>query len=572
VQQDTLGSFHTELLEFLQRGLKERCGEVSGDPNVREGALPLAEIIESYQHLFGAKESILLEKTLLESFPAKDFVELGLTRSFPRVYRGLPRLYHRNYPTQSMIKKDFTYLPSLKRVAATKALYSLYGKIPVQGKVTIFTWVLGDGLGDYVAAKEFMSLIRARLPDVDVHLVALVHAKSVPYLPQMAQSLIVPYEKECPLSLIPQEALELLRSSDLILVAPTFYPHTNELIETLAQMRPDHPMPKLEMIGEYGFGESGWFHPKSGGHAMGLHFLEKGILIRRPLEAKWEDVQNEQLLKWRWAENRFYLAYLTTPIGGAVYLHSLLKSLENDPLGVDLCVPDLGWFVKYIDQQNKAGRPILEWDIGVGSIDVYYQDQIHTIALASEGKKVRILCPGVISLSDFRALLALSEGWVAVRGNQSFSEVVSQGKPFFYDGRGHSCYFMKDLAALAENRIADFPAALTCLRGMNQAFHYNLPVQEGEWVDETYFQDCEEWTSVALGIGLALQDPELGTGFARLNQILREEYSVNHFICHLVQRALHHRAHPELERLEALELALFASNSQSFREMIEALR
>src|SRR5690606_30664930 len=102
-----------------------------------------------------------------------------------------------------------------------------------------------------------------------------------------------------------------------------------------------------------------------------------------------------------------------------------------------------------------------------------------------------------ITQSDFRALLALSGEWVAVRGDQSFSEVISQGKAFFYDGRDHARYFIKDLVAIAENRIGGHPTTLACIRGMAQGFAYRIPVQEGEWVDETYFQEAEEWTAIA---------------------------------------------------------------------------
>lgn len=580
VSENTLSPFHAELLEFLLRNCKKQMADEGVDPNAdphlkallkdlspnsADEPLPLAEIIDNYQHLFGSKGPVHIEKTLMESFPANKFIELGLTRYYPRIYRGLPRLYYRDQASQSHIKKNFTHLPSLKKQALAKSLFSLYGKMPAKGKVTLFTWVINDGLGDFIAAVEVMRLLKGRLPELDLHFVGLVQEKALAQLNLPDQSIVIPYERECPFSLITPEALEVLRTSDLIIQMPTYYPHTDELKKALG---PEGP--KIECVGEYGFLESNWFHPKSDHYSLGLHFLEKGVLTRKPCHANWEDVKNEQLQQWRRPENRFYLAYLSTPVGGAIYLHSLLKSLENDPLGIDLCVPDLGWFVQLSEKQNKAGRSILEWELGVGSIEIYFQDKAYSIELAPQGKKLRLLCPGLITPGDFRALLALSGDWVAVRGNQSFSEAVSQGKAFFYDGREHARYFIKDLAALAENRIGNYPGTLQCIRGMTQGFVYNLPVEENEWVEETYFQDLEEWTAIALHMGLALQDPDTIAGFKALDKIIAEEFSANQFLCNLVQRGLCHRQHPHIEQLEAEQMTKFTSQTQSFGELIQS--
>lgn len=582
-----LSPFHSELLAFLSQNCKKQIVEEGLEPesdsllknllkdlspSSADKPLPLTEIIDNYQHLFGSKGPVHIEKTLMEAFPAKDFLQLGLSRYYPRIYRGLPRLYAREQASQSHIKKGFTHLSSLKKQAVSRALYSLYGKIPAKGRVTLFTWVINDGLGDFIAATEVLHLLKGRFPDLDLHFVGLVQQQAIPHLTLPKSSIVIPYEKECPINLITEEALTVLRSSDLILQIPTYYPHTNELIQLLKSMEGESSSPKMECVGEYGFLESNWFHPKSGNYSLGLHFLEKGILIRKPCQATWDDVTNEQLKKWRSPENPFYLAYLATSMGGAIYLHSLLKSLENEPQDIDLCVPDLGWFFALSEKQSKAGRPLLEWEMGVSSIEILYQDKTCSIPLAPQGKKVRLLCPGLITQSDFRALLALSGDWVAIRGNQSFSEAVSQGKAFFYDGRAHARYFIKDLAALAENRIGSHPGTLHCIRGMVQGFLYNVPVQEGEWVEETHFQELEEWTAIALRIGMVLQDPETIQGYKALNRILAEEFSANQFLCHLVQRALCQIHHPEIEEFEAEQLTKFVNEEQTFAQLIQNQR
>lgn len=526
---------------------------------------------EILELLLRSRDPIPIEKLLMESIPQKSFQELGLLRTYPKIYRGLPRLYHRDNPSSSHIKRNFSHLPSLKKQVVLKAICSLYSKLPVQGKVTLFTWAIGDGLGDYAAAVSAMQILRSRLPQVEFSFIGLIPRPFASLVHPPQRSEIIYYEGECPLSLLTPQALAALRQSDLILQLPTFYPHTQELIETLQAMPSDLPFPKIEAIGEYGFVESSWFHPKSGAISLGLHFLEKGILVSKPHSSTWDDVQNSWLLAKRDANHKFYLAYLSSPIGGAIYLHALLKSLENDLCDVDLCVPDLSWFIQFVEKQSKAGRALLEWDLGVESIEVHFGEKIHFIPLAASGKKVRLLCPGQLSPRDFRALLNLSDGMVAVREDQSFSEAISQNKPFFYDGREHARYFLKDLCAIAENRIQNYPGTLTCIRAIGQAFLYNLPVQEGDWVEETFFQPLEEWTAIALGMGLALQEEGTFEGYQKFNQILVDEYPANGFLAHLVQRALWHQKYPQIGKREAQELELFASAGQTFSQMIQSL-
>lgn len=563
-----LSAFYTELLELISRNSEKQVAECGIDSNIDEmwknlpqnAPLPLNEIIEKYQHLF-VDGSLHLEKTLLEAFPVKDFIELGLTRTYPRVYRGLPRVYLKDQPSLSRIKPDFSSLASLKRQALSRTLFSLYSKMPAVGKATLFTWVMNDGHGDFIAGAEVFRMLKARLPDLQLHFIALVPEEM--QIPYMDNATFIPYNIDCPASIIPEEALRILNNSDLILQLPTYYPETNAL-------KAASPKAKFEMVGEYGFIESNRFHPRSGNYSLGLHFLEKGILTRRPCVAGWEDVQNEYLKFYRRHENRFYLAYLTSWVGGAIYLHSLLKSLENDPSDIDICTPDLGWFIAYYEKQQ--GKSLIAWDVGVSAIEVYFQEQKYTHAIQSSGKKLRLICPGPISQSDFRALLSLSGDWAAVRGNQSFSEAVSQGKGFFYDGRDHARCFIKDFAAIAENRIGNFRGTLECIRGMAQGFLYNVPVQDDLWVDETYFQELEDWTAIALRIGLALQDPETVSGFRALSKILADEFSAAPFLCQLVQRALCHRQHPYLEALEEDHVQKFIKNEKSFKSTILSLQ
>ena len=506
----------------------------------------------------------------LRAFVEKRACEEG--NDFPlepvKLYRGIPRLYHRHNFDESYPKQQFSHWPALKKLAASKELFRSYQNIDLSGaKLCLFTWVIADGLGDYMAAMEALKILKERFPTLSISFVALVpkRAGTLP-LPDCSDVHLIPYDQEYPVSMISETALCLLRAADLIVQMPTFYPHTVALMQRL------EGGPKMELLGEYGFLESSWFHPRSGGYSMGLHGLEMGILTRRSELARFEDVENSHLRRLHNVDHRFYLAYLTTPIGGAVYLHALLKYLENDLKNIDLCVPSLGWFIQFVQQQRQADRPILEGNFGVQSLEVHYEAEVHRVSVGKSGKTVRILCPGRIAQRDFRTLLVCSEPFTAVRGDQSFSEAVCAEKLFFYDGRDHARYFLKDLAALAEHRLSDNLSSIEVIRGMRKTLLHQLPVPEGDWVEETFFEHKEAWTAIADQMGKALQDPAALKGFQKLSRIIQEEHSCNDFLCHLVQRGICHRQRPEIERVEQEELEAFTRGAQSHDQLICALK
>lgn len=536
--------------------------------------------METYR--FDGQGSLQLEKRLIEAFPEPECAELGLAPFLPRMYRGLPRVYRRENPSQGSLKKHFNDLPSLKVLAAEKALCSLYWDAAPQPQdaVALFVWVIGDGLGDYAAALESLRLLQGQFPSLDVRLYACLpeRFRHRP-LDRPDTASFFYYEGTDGLPFFPEESLYALQKASLILSLPTHYPH----FERLAALNP-----RILEIGEYGYLESDWFHPRSGNRSLGLHFLEKGILVRNPSPASFLDLENRQLLEWLFgtpvpspsdierylAANRFYLGYLTTPVGGAVYLHALLKALERDEKSIDLCTPDLDWWIRYAEERNRAGKPFFEPGFDAPSVEVWFGGQIHRQVRRHPGgsKRLRVFCPDALSPSDFRTLLSLSGDWVGVRGDQSFSEAVSANKTFFYDGRQHARYFLKDLIALAENRIPAHRGALRLFRGMGRTFLHNLPPPDGNWVDETFFQEKEPWPQLALELALSLQDPDTLAGCKKLNRIIAQEHSCNEFLCHLVQRALFLQKHPSFAAFESQQLALFAHGSQSFAELARKIR
>lgn len=557
--------FHKELFNFLLSDVEKKIQEQGLTQekefiNYKEQLTIAAsahsghsfiEILENYQRLFSEKMSFVSEKKLLEAITAKG--------NSLKISRGLPRLYNKNNPSQSHVKKEFCHIPSLKHLSMERFSLPLYENFEIANdtKIVLFTYMMSDGWGDLVAHKEAVNILRKRFPLLSVQsIVCMPRGFSLLHCHLDVNAIIVPYRKECPLDMFPKEALKVLRAADLIVSIPTYYPYTKELKNELLPKKDTQKNPRFICIGQYGFLESDWFHPRSGNYSMGLHFLEKGIFTREyEGKADFRTLENKMLLHTLFgtakpqtievekylSAHKLYLSYLISPIGGAIYLHALLQSEMKYSHDIDICSPDIGWFIEYIKKQALENRPILEKDFGIRSIEIHYEGKIHSKGISAQGKKVRILCPGHLSDADFRTLVRLSEEFIAIRGDQSFSEAVSANRLFFYDGAPHARYFLKDLLALAENRVSQYQATLTLFRAMGKAFLYNIEQEPDEWVEETYFQEKHPWIEIAENIADCLQKPNVLTGFKRFNQIISNEYSFNKTFCQIVQKELSQR-------------------------------
>ncbi len=499
-----------------------------------------ADLIKEYERLLIDKKSIFLEKKILQLF------------SPSTISRGLPRLYQRTQPTYSQIKPEFTHLPSLTRLSLEKKQLSFYDSYPnPKGKkIVIFTFMFPDGWGDLITLKEVSFLLKKRFPSLSFQQIVCIPRRfSLKECDLDKETISITYHEDCPLSLFPKQAMDTFQQADLILSIPTFYPHTEELKKKLP------PHTRFLAIGQYGFIESSWFHPKSGYYSMGLHFLEHGILIRetetkgdfRLLENRTlllslfgkTDIQTMDLHDYH-SNHRFYLAYLLSPIGGAIYLHALLQSeLKNDQ-NIDICTPNVTWLIDYIKQQTLKKEPVLQGNFGISDIEIHYEGKIHRRTLHVKGKRLRIISPGAISDADFRNLIHVSEEFIAVRGDQSFSEVVSANRLFFYDGAAHARYFIKDLVALAEHRMQHNKPFLLLIQSMGKAFLYNREEEKGEWVEETYFQEKEPWQEIAKTIAFCLKSEKTKTkmGCREFNEIIKREFAFNATLYRLIQREL----------------------------------
>ncbi len=360
-----------------------------------------------------------LEHRWIRAFSEREFSYVGCKPHFPKIYRGLPRLYQRENPNFSYVKPHFTNLAAIQALGIDKAVFSLYGNtlLPQRMKIVIFAWVIPDGLGDWVAAQEAARVLDEKIPDLDIQLLFLTPRK-LPPSPGYSTH-VVPCQTPPCVSDFPLEALRILRNSRLILQIPTFFPGSEELWEAIRLIPSNHPMPLIENIGEYGFLESSWFHPKSANRSMGLHALEKGIFTRSKAPCTFADIGQPLLNSYLFGAerpskeaisqykktHRFFLAYLSTPIGGAIYLHSLLEMLAEEEKDIDLCCPDLKWLIDWISQRQKLSLPPIQGEFGLKEVAIVSSDQTHLRRLRETAKLSASSIPGrflyLICVSSF---------------------------------------------------------------------------------------------------------------------------------------------------------------------------
>jgi len=531
--KEPLSLFHEHFLLFLQEELQRKKSQEGWDEKIDldlssyrdllsqmirgQEPLRLEEILGRHKQLFEERGPVHLELKLLEAFPELEMKRLGLPPL--RMYRGLPRLYCQNGPALSCrIDPAFSHLPSLKKVALAKPLYALYAPVEVSKSAKVALLAQSDA--DAWLASRIAHLFQGSF-GLDVHLFS--------------------------------EKLEAYSGFDLLL-----------------QIGSDEDLGSSEQLLRAGSKA----RLNSGRHHLGLHLLERGIFILPP------DLEGTPLLSPTLLEmeasrktRRLFLARLTSPSGVFVYLHALLKSLEWDTREIDICVPDARAFVDYFAGRLQENLPLLEKSYGVGKLFFAFDGKAACQEFQPQGKTLRI---SSLNLSDgeMGRLMTLSDDFTAISDERGFSEAVSANKGFFFEPSAQSFSLLKDLIALAENRLAAHRSTLNLLRLFWRVYEHPLRLQEGKWVDEFSIQ-CEEkepLLEVAEKIGLYLQDPDALAGFKKLNRLIAKEHSCNAFLLQMVQRAVCHRLHPEIAGYEEEAVSKFILNQMPIAHLVEHLR
>jgi len=548
--------------------------------------------------------SIEWEQELINSFKIEEIQSLELpTFLVPKMYRPLPRLYHKEDPSRWKIKSHFADFFLLKKHFLDKALLYLYQpkvdcKKIMPLRVILFTWVMHDGLGDFFAQQEASEILKEKYPEAVIDRIALIHKfAKLPPANSLSPVHLVFYsgEKrdEIEYEEFPSSLKTILHKADVIIELPTSFPSIDQILTSLPQK------PKYERIGEFGLIDRAWFHPKSGARCMGLHFLEKGIYLNKKLMTKtfsWHDVQDIRLKRIlfqkenlsledikRYKKSRlFNLDYTKSRRGQYCFLHILLKALEHDQKDIDICFSHMDHFIENIEEKFKSneGKYPLFKRLNVSRIELCYGDFFSTITCSDQGKTVRFIHIDKLAHEDFISLYALTDNLVGCTGDGSLSEALSAAKPFFYDPPYHKRPFLKDLIAVMEDRLPDFPVCIEFFKKSLTDASLALEDHFGNWVTEDFLTISKQQTDPAdlreevlcETMGELLKNTEFAQGINKFRQIIDEEYNFAPVLCQLVNRAALHRNFPEIEKKEAIILTSFAEGKINAKTALKSIQ
>jgi hypothetical protein len=461
---------------------------------------------------------------------------------------GIPLPYRQ--AITAPLPKELKFLDPyfLKKRYSEKALFHLYRNAPVAkgAAVIIFTWVIGDGLGDFSAQIETAKALLEVFSSI--YLVTL-HPSSMtlspPSLP--CPHFFIPYVE--PLSsawnaVLPvsfsSELLSLFQSADLILQIPTYYPHTNSLLSG------SHAV--YELIGEGGWGHTPQYSPKLSSRSLGLHSWEVGLFFP-PIQKK-PDLQDnlfDPLLQAIFRANKknrsIYFAYMRTRPSCKLFLQTILIKTMWETKDLFLCAFPTEFFIQELSFLKEELQRA-----NICQVKIFYESHTSTIDIQSRGKTLTILQTKKMSRADYQTLLQLSCSPIGCRGDGSLSELASLGAiPFF-----------------------DFPAhKRPLLEGLTASVHYHFGEKS---IAYQYLLEFLQKDPDPHKLGSFLQNPLLSTEFKQISSCLLENYNAKAFIQNLAIRATCHHMHPEIAFMEKILLQPFLSGEKRAFDALQEIQ
>ena len=441
---------------------------------------------------------------LKEEYPPDRFRRLGIPEyALPKTHSSLPE------------KPYFQDKRALLREWVYNAFLFRYGREPpLKGSVTLFTWVIPGGFGDLTTQQEVASILQDGFPQLDLHLITLLEEGVEKYPSSSHPNQTIIRFKGKDRACIPPT---LFKKTPLILQIPTYYPYWKKCREKLS------PYTETVSVGEYGFIDSEEFNPQTGNLCMGLHSLEKGVLLPEMPQEK------------KGAES--YFAYLYSERGFAIYLHALLQREQREKRDIVVTASPPAPLLLALKNQSWKGY-------GLKEILLYDDAHSSTIFISSEGtKKMVIHAKPFLSKETIQKEYARKKNFVGCRGDRSFSEALSGGAFFFYEGPNHSLPFLKDLYDVSYHYLFAFPT-----------LHSYLQLLSDRKTDPK-----------TLGHRIAdlLEYPATWEGMKKLSLWIKENASFKETLKHLVQAKLH----PEKEKHEAL-LSSFLDGEISLEKLL----
>lgn len=445
-------------------------------------------------------------------------------------------------------KESFSHLPSLKRLYIEKALCYLYSEISLKHsiKVSLFTWVIGDGLGDFSAQIETAKVLLNF--SMQVSLMTLHPDRMSLSLPKLqSPHFLVPYQENSngtwdsiPEVKIPSEVIKTLKKAHVILQLPTYFPYTKKILDPILQNSKHRP--SYELIGEGGWGDTPRFSPMSGARALGLRSWEKGLFFPK-ISSNLLSLQENRLKNVIPPSGKLCLGYIRNPEKCILLTKTLLIQMKDDSSDLTLCLFPIEPLIAALPSLSSFFQKQ-----GIREIRIYYEDHFSHSFIQKEGKILTLIQTKKLIRNDYQTLLIKSDCLVGCRGDGSLSETLSAQKLPFFDFPPHKMPLLEGLSSLANYKLS--------------------PLHEtSKYIQEFLVQNPNPYT-----LGTLAKNPRTRLGFLELYPFLEENYSVEAFIKNLTLRAACHHFHPEIALLEKQILDPFLLGEKKAFQALQELK
>ncbi|MCH9811632.1 hypothetical protein K0U07_02570 [bacterium] len=155
-------------------------------------------------------------------------------------------------------------------------------------------------------------------------------------------------------------------------------------------------------------------------------------------------------------------------------------------------------------------------DFGVKEIHIDDHPTTSKLTLQETGKTLTIKHQKNISQKEIMRLMTTCNPFVGIRGDGSFTECLATDAIFFYDALDHAIPFLIDLNGVAGKHLLPYFSLCEYLPILYQI--KMTPIDRAKKIAEL------------------LHDPSLPIGIEKLKALLREKYSFNHSLLHLIKQ------------------------------------
>ncbi|MEL7431073.1 MAG: hypothetical protein AAGI90_00890 [Chlamydiota bacterium] len=497
---------------------------------------PACDPFSPSSHIF---DEIYWEAKLLGMFQWKDFEDLDLPPcTYPKMFRGLPRFYGKTYPIKGNVKKTFGTFLQLKKIYIDKAKLYLYRNIDLPVSPTLAMFVKIEEGEDLLLAGELQRFINEKVPQLHIDTFIAYGNNCLGNLSTSSLKNGIYLEKQT--RSFPRHHQELIEKADVLLQYPNDFPETKRVFENL---RGAGFSGKKEALGKNGSIEK--FPFLESGRSLGLHFLEKGVLVYHrekipkkewlgtPLSLQFLNSKKPASKDLDWYFSDHDLNYFDAR-SQAAFLSAFSYVLHRQRGGekhLDFFAPKEIWSRTLIERTKKLCE-----EHYCSDLYVHHPQQTEYDPLRKEGKTVRLFFLESITDKEKELLVDSTKDFLVVKNDWGFGKALLSRVPYFYDAPQEARSFLKDLISLAEYYLKGSRKTISYLRTFSQ----NILVKTGKtlYVEEEFFQKPAQ---ESLLFTPQLLDATVVQDLFTLNQVIVRYFSADILVLSLIKRGILHK-------------------------------